>query len=72
MPTATQFPCEGGAATDAVEATTSGSSGLQLDPVTGLYTYVWKTDKAWANQCRTFEITFDDGAYRRALFNFTK
>ena len=38
----------------------------------GLYTYVWKTDKAWANQCRTFEITFDDGAYRQALFNFTK
>jgi hypothetical protein len=70
MPTAMQFPCDGGAASDAVETTTSGSSGLQLDPTTGLYTYVWKTDKAWANQCRTFEITFDDGAYRRALFSF--
>ena len=34
-PTATQFTCEGGAASDAVEATTSGTSGLQLDPVTG-------------------------------------
>ncbi|HET9344236.1 MAG TPA: ExeM/NucH family extracellular endonuclease [Candidatus Limnocylindrales bacterium] len=72
-PSATQFACEGGGESDVLEeTTTSGASGLQLDPQTGLYTYVWKTDKLWANQCRTFEITFDDGAYRRALFSFTK
>ena len=71
-PTATQFSCDLGAGSDAVEATTAGNSGLQYDAATNTYTYVWKTQKAWANQCRTFEITFDDGAYRQALFQFTK
>ena len=73
MPFSTQHDCAVDTGTsDLLETTTSGSSGLQYDPVTNTYTYVWKTDKLWASQCRTFEITFDDGSYRRALFNFTK
>jgi hypothetical protein len=40
--------------------------------MTGIYTYVWKTDKGWRDECRTFEITFNDGTYRQALFHFTK
>jgi hypothetical protein len=71
-PSATQLTCDGGASSDAVESTTAGSSGLQYDPLTNTYTYVWKTNKQWAGQCRSFEITFDDGTYRRALFSFTR
>jgi hypothetical protein len=55
---------------DEVATTTAGDEGLTFDPVTGEYTYAWKTEKAWANQCRTFTITFDDGAYRTADFSF--
>ena len=72
MPSAMQHTCGGGGPSDAVDATNPGGSGLQFDPVTNTYTYVWKTDKLWTNQCRTFEITFDDGTYRRAEFSFTK
>jgi hypothetical protein len=71
-PTANQFTCDLGAGTDAVEATTTGGSGLQYDPATNTYTYVWKTQKTWVNQCRSFELTFDDGAYRNARFEFLK
>lgn len=71
-PTANQISCTLATGTDEVEATTAGGAGLQYDPLTNTYTYVWKTQKAWANQCRRFEITFDDGSYRAALFNFTK
>ena len=26
----------------------------------------------WVNQCRTFELTLDDGTYRTANFHFRK
>jgi hypothetical protein len=44
--------------------------GLQFDPVSDTCTYVSTTNKLWTNPCRTFEITFDDGTYRRAEFGF--
>jgi predicted extracellular nuclease len=72
MPFAMQHTCGGGGPSDTVDATNPGASGLQFDPVSNTYTYVWKTDKLWTYQCRTFEITFDDGTYRRAEFSFTK
>ncbi len=54
----------------AVATMTPGDVGLQQDATTGQYTYEWKTVKSWAGQCRDIELTFDDGAYRRALFLF--
>jgi len=73
-PTATPHECDAaGGLPDPLETTaTAGSSGLQYDPATNTYTYVWKTDKTGSPGCRTFEITFDDGTYRRAQFQFTK
>jgi hypothetical protein len=68
----TQFACSSSSGSDALETTTPGASGLQYDPLTNTYTYVWKTQKSWAGQCRTFRITFDDGTYRTADFSFTK
>ena len=72
-PTVVTFACGSGAVTGAVETTTTaGGDGLTYDVSSGLYTYAWKTDKSWANQCRTFELTLDDGAYRTADFHFRK
>jgi uncharacterized protein len=58
---------------DAVETTvTAGNSSLSYDPTTDQYTYVWKTDKNWANKCGTLQVRFIDGATYTALFKFRK
>ena len=70
-PTAASLTCGPGGSTDEVETTvTAGGEGLTFDGVTGEYTYAWKTDKAWADQCRRFTLTLDDGTYRSADFRF--
>lgn len=65
--------CDAAAPIDPVEQTvTAGSSGLQYDVASGLYTYVWKTDRAWAGTCRQFTLTFRDGSAANARFKFSK
>ena len=61
----------GTSAEDAIEQTvTAGGSSLSYDAATDQYTYVWKTDKAWANTCRTLVLKLSDGSYYRANFKF--
>lgn len=63
----------GTSAEDAIEQTvTAGGSSLSYDAATDQYTYVWKTDKAWANTCRTLVLKLSDGSYYRANFKFKK
>ena len=50
----------------------AGDSGLQFDAATLTYTYVWKTDKAFANTCRELQITLTDGSVHKARFQFSK
>jgi hypothetical protein len=52
------------------ETLTAGSSSLQYDPATDRYTYVWKTEKAWARTCRKLIVRFNDGTEQIALFKF--
>jgi hypothetical protein len=66
-PTAARYMCETGVPTGDV-ATAAGE--LIFDR--GQYTYEWKTVKAWANQCRTFTLTLDDGSFRSADFHFRR
>ena len=55
------------------EIVTTGNSGLSYDPVTGQYTYVWKTDKSWAGTCRQLSVKFADGTEAPlANFKFSK
>ena len=62
MLTSQQLQCDTNAPFDAIEETvTSGASGLSYDPASGTYTYVWKTDKAWANSCRRLIVQLNDG-----------
>jgi hypothetical protein len=61
--------CDATAPVDGVEETVSaGGSSLAYDPATGLYAYVWKTDKAWAGTCRQLVLKFTDGSVARASF----
>jgi hypothetical protein len=70
-PKSEQVDCNSIEPVDGVEETrTAGASGLTYDPATGQYTYVWKTDKAWAGTCRQFVIQLVDGSYHRVKFEF--
>jgi len=57
---------------DDVPTVTAGNSELSYDPSTDTYTYVWKTDKAWAGTCRRLFVTFADGSVHRADFSFDR
>jgi predicted extracellular nuclease len=50
---------------------TEAATGLTEGPA-GAYTYDWKTLKPWADTCRMFELTLDDGSYWRATVHFIK
>jgi hypothetical protein len=51
-------------------AGTPGASGLSYDPQTDVYTYVWKTDRAWAGTCRQLVLRLVDGSQHSAEFSF--
>jgi hypothetical protein len=60
-PTSGAYTCGGTPLDDATTPTTG--EGLTYQPSSGLYTYAWKTDKAWAGTCRTFVLKLADGTY---------
>lgn len=71
-PMAKLIPCTT-STVDAIEETvTAGGSGLQYDAVANQYIYVWKTDRAWANQCRQLVVKLLDGVERKADFRFVR
>ena len=51
---------------------TAGSSALSYDADTRLYSYVWKTDKAWKGTCRELVLGLVDGSQHRARFQFAR
>jgi hypothetical protein len=69
FPKSRQVQCNTLSPVDPVEQTTAtGSSSLTYDPITGIYTYVWKTEKSWAGTCRQVSVQFIDG--QTYLLNF--
>jgi hypothetical protein len=65
--------CDSAAPVDGIEETASpGAAELTYDALTDRYTYVWKTDKAWAGTCRQLVVQFTDGTFHRANFDFRK
>ena len=65
--------CDAAAPVDPiVETVTAGASGLSYSATTGLYTYVWKTEKSWADSCRKLTLRLLDGREYFALFQFTR
>ena len=63
----------GSAPSDDVETTsTAGNSSLSYSAGNDQYTYIWKTEKAWAGTCRQLIVELDDGSTHVANFDFTK
>jgi hypothetical protein len=59
-----------GGTSDIEETVTAGASSLSYDAMTDIYTYVWKTDKAWKNTCRQLVVKLNDGTTHVANFQF--
>lgn len=66
-PTSQAISCVTLAATG-LEAPTTGS--LAYSAKTHLYTYDWRTDKAWVGTCRQLTLKLADGSERKANFSF--
>ncbi len=71
-PSSATYSCGGGTEDVIEETVTASTSGLTYDEDSGQYTYVWKTEKSWANTCRKLALRFNDGSMREALFHFRK
>lgn len=72
-PSSSVIACPGGTALDDIEQTlAAGSSSLSYAAAADTYTYVWKTQKAWAGTCRQFTLGLNDGTTHTALFDFRK
>lgn len=72
-PKSTKIACDLSETQDVVEVTlTAGSSSLTYDPISDTYSYVWKTDKGWANTCRELAVKLVDGTYHYADFRFSR
>jgi hypothetical protein len=71
FPKSSPMACGSSAMEDGIEQTvTAGNSGLSYDATTDVYSYVWKTEKAWAGTCRQLKIQFTDGTVAYANFMF--
>jgi len=69
-PTATKYTCTS-TPTDVIEeVSTASTSGLQYDATSGIYTYVWKTPKTYANYCYQLKVSLIDGTTHVASFKF--
>jgi len=44
------------------------TGSLAFDPVSKRYTFTWKTKKAWAGACATFELGLIDGSSHQLDF----
>ncbi|MFJ5927672.1 PxKF domain-containing protein [Kitasatospora sp. NPDC092948] len=70
-PIAQRVDCTTGAPLDPPAPTTAtGDAALQYDAAATGYTYVWKTDRAYAGTCRLFTLGLNDGTLHTALFQF--
>jgi probable HAF family extracellular repeat protein len=72
-PVSQSVSCSSSAPVDTIEETvTAGSITLQYDASTGLYSYIWKTDKGWSGTCRQLNVKLNDGSEHKASFKFLK
>jgi hypothetical protein len=70
-PVSQPVTCDASTPTDAVTDTvTAGGSSLSYDGSSDQYSYVWKTDKAWAGTCRQLIVRLNDLTDHVAVFQF--
>ncbi len=72
-PGSANVDCSTAGFSDVIEETvTAGQSSLSYDAASDRYTYVWKTNKAWAGTCRKLVVRLTDGTDHVAYFDFRK
>ena len=49
-----------------------GSSAVHYDSVENQFVINWKTNKKWANTCRKFILTLNDGSTHALYFEFVR
>jgi hypothetical protein len=69
-PISTPITCTGKNTASAAVATAESHAGLTYNSTTGLYTYTWKTNKAWKGTCRQLVLQLTDGSTHVANFKF--
>lgn len=70
-PVSRKIACDTNSPLDDIEQTvTAGGSGLSYNASSDRYTYVWKTNKAWAGTCRQLVVILKDGSIHLANFKF--
>jgi CSLREA domain-containing protein len=63
--------CDSGTALGEPESMkTPRKSPLSYNPTKGVYTYVWKTSRAWSGTCRKLIVRLNDASEHVALFRF--
>jgi hypothetical protein len=70
-PRSRQYPC--GSSAGLVGGTPTvgvGHHKIHYSRDRNVYIYLWRTDRAWAGQCRQFVLKLADGSYHRADFRF--
>ncbi len=70
-PKSVAIECQSGATQSVVEGTLSDDASSLLCGMSGEYTYLWKTDKAWTGDCRQLQLKLNDGQLHTANFRFT-
>jgi hypothetical protein len=66
----TSIPVQCGTGPESTMLTMTLSIRDGLSAVGSTYTYLWKTNPAWAGSCRKFIMTLADGTTQEALFRF--
>ncbi len=70
-PTSSQNACDANEPGTVIEETiTAGGSSLNYDAAADVYSYVWKTNKAWKGNCRILNVRLSDGTDHLAKFRF--
>jgi hypothetical protein len=70
-PKSQEIACDSLDPVDIVVGTvTAGSRDLSYKKGTEAYTYIWKTEKAWAGSCRQLILKLNDGTEHLAYFEF--
>jgi len=67
-PISQRVGCTTGSVDDIEETVTAGASQLSYDTVSGLYSYIWKTDRSSTGTCRQLVLKLADGTSHAADF----
>jgi hypothetical protein len=70
-PTSVPIACSLSAPTQGITETVKGDNS-KLQWRGNHYTYVWRTERSWANKCRKLILVLTDGSRHEAVFRFSK